>query len=325
MQSRGSTLAPGILFDSDMGQNIDAVLALSMLYGLGRGRVIGVGVSSSTLEAAAFCDALARFHGAGGQLPIGLAEDGPKLDEAAMIREPLAMRNAEGEPLFRTNVRSVIDTADPPVLFRNALLTQQDGQGIVVLAGPATNLAHTLALPGAREIVSAKVQLLVLAAGAFDGATADPRIRADIASARKIITDWPSPIVAVGMEAARTVPFPAQGVESETTTAANHPALAGYRAYREKQSTEASGVPAPAALAALYAANSKADYWKLSSPGRIEVGNDGVTSFKESSSGTHRHVMIDSAEKQKITEALLALFKRPRAGNPVAPPAVLPK
>jgi hypothetical protein len=76
------------------------------------------------------------FQGAGGSLPIGLAEEAPKLGDVPMLREPLAMRNAEGEPVFRTNVRSVIDTADPPVLLRNALLTQQDGQGIVVLGRP---------------------------------------------------------------------------------------------------------------------------------------------------------------------------------------------
>ena len=311
MQARGSTLAPGILFDSDMGRNIDAALALSMLYGLGRGRVIGVAVSSSTLDAAAFCDALARFQGAGGSLPIGLAEEAPKLGDVPMLREPLAMRNAEGEPVFRTNVRSVIDTADPAVLFRNALLTQQDGQGIVVLAGPATNLAHTLALSGARDIVSAKVQLLVIAAGAFDSATVDPRIRGDIASARKILSDWPSPIVVIGLEAAAVAPFSDKSIVSE---AANHPAVAAYRAY-QKQHPGTTQVPAPAALAALYAANSSAEYWKLSRNGRIEVSEDGRTIFKESSAGNHRYLIVDPAEKERIAEAVAAMFNRPRTGN----------
>src|SRR5262245_17925441 len=207
MQARGATLAPGILFDSDMGRNIDAALALSMLYGLGRGRVIGVAVSSSSLEAAAFCDVLARFYNSGGGLPIGLAEDGPKLDDSPMLREPLSLRNADGQPVFRPAVRSVIDTADPPVLFRNALLTQQDKQAIAVLAGPATNLARLLTMNGGREIVASKVQLLVMAAGAFDGTAVDPRVRADVASMQKVLAEWPSPIVAVGAEAANAVPY----------------------------------------------------------------------------------------------------------------------
>src|SRR5688572_25024636 len=149
MQARGAALAPGIVFDSDMGRNIDAAIALSMLHGLGRGRVIAVGISNSSLDAAGFCDAIARFYigdaaarntGTSGVLPVGLAEDGSRLDDAPMLTVPLGMRNADGQPVFRHGVRSVIDTADPSVVFRNALLTQQEKQSIVVLAGPATNL-----------------------------------------------------------------------------------------------------------------------------------------------------------------------------------------
>src|SRR4029434_8757615 len=250
MQARGATLAPGILFDSDMGRNIDAALALSMLYGLGRGRVIGVAVSSSSLDAAAFCDVLARYYSAGGALPIGLSEDGPKLDDSPMLREPFSMRNPDGQPVFRSTIRSVLDTADPPVLFRNALLTQQDKQAIAVLAGPATNLARTLALNGAREIIAAKVQLLVVAAGAFEGTVADPRFQMDVPSAQKVMREWPSPIVAVGIEAANAVPYPDQSIESEMSATPNHPAVVAYRAYREKQRPGMTGVPVQAVLAA---------------------------------------------------------------------------
>jgi inosine-uridine nucleoside N-ribohydrolase len=316
MQARGATLAPGILFDSDMGKNIDAALALSMLYGLGRGRVIGVAVNSSSLEAAAFCDVLARFHNAGGQLPIGLAEDGPKLEDAPMVRVPLSMRNPDGQPVFRPNVRSVIDTADPPVLFRNALLGQQEKQAIAVMAGPATNFARLIALNGARQIVTSKVQLLVIGAGAFGGVAVDPRIRADIKAARTLLAEWPSPIVAVGVEAGDAVPYPDQSIESELATTPNHPVVAAYRAYREKQPAGASGVPTQAVLAALCAADSSADYLKHSRPGRIEVADDGRTIFRESPAGTHRYLMIDPADKERITQAFVRMSAtRPAAGG----------
>jgi inosine-uridine nucleoside N-ribohydrolase len=307
MQARGASLAPGILFDSDMGRNIDAALALAMLYGLGRGRVIGVGVNSSTLDAATFCDALARFYGSGGGLPIGLAEDGPKLEDSPMLRAPLSLRDPEGQPVFRTSIRSAIDTADPPVLFRNALLTQQDKQAIAVLAGPATNLARTLSL--AREIVTSKVQLLVMAAGAFDGATVDPRIGADVASARKIFAEWPSPIVVVGVEAGNAVPYSDQSA-AETP----NPLTVAYRAYREKQ--PASAVSTQAVLAALYASNSGAEYWKLSRPGQIDVATDGRTVLKESSTGSHRHLIIDPLMKEQISNAIAKMLAaRPATGG----------
>jgi inosine-uridine nucleoside N-ribohydrolase len=319
MQERGAALAPGIFFDSDMGRNIDAALALSMLCGLGRGRVIGVAVSSSSLEAATLSDVIARFHNAGGQLPVGLAEDGPKLDDAPMLREPLSMRTPDGQPVYRSSIRTVLDTADPAVLLRNALLTQQDKQGIVVLAGPATNLARALGMNGVREIVAAKVQLLVIAGGSFDGAVVDPRIRADVTSARKLLADWPSPIVAVGIEAANAVPYPEQSIETLSVTP-NHPVVAAYRGYRAKQPAGTSGISAPAVLAAVVAANSTAEYLRFSRPGRIDVADDGKTIFRESAGGSQRHVVIDPAEKERITQAFLGMSaSRPATGGRGAP------
>jgi hypothetical protein len=321
MQARGETLAPGFLFDSDMGRHIDAALALAMLHTLGRGRVIGVGVSSSSLEAAAFCDALARFYfNAGGGLPVGLPEDGPALAEAPMLSVPLGMRSPEGQPVFRHVVLSVTDTADPPVVFRNALLTQQDKQAIVVLAGPATNLVRTLALYRARDVVSAKVRLLVMAAGSFGGSAIDPRIQADVASARKLMAEWPSPIVAVGLESASAVPFPDPGIETDFASFPNHPVVAAYRAYRAGQAPQPANVPAPAVLAALYAANPSAGYFGLSAQGTIDVDDDGRTHFKERPGGRHSYLIIDPAQKESITRAFLALATaRPPTGRGAPP------
>ena len=316
MQARGETLAPGIIFDSDIGRDMDTVAALSMLHALGRGRLIGVGVHYSSLDAAAFCDAVARFYGVGGGLPIGVPEEGPKLADVPMLRVPLAMKNEEGQPLLRHVIRSITDTADPTVVFRNALLTQQDKQGFAVLAAPATNFARTLQLYRAREVVTSKVRLLIMAAGSFSGTAADPRIRADIASARKLLTEWPSPVVAVGIEAGEAVPFPARSIETDFAPMPNHPLIAAYRAYRAGQNPEPAGFSSQSVLAAPYAANPGAAYFTMSPPGTIDVSDDGRTRFKESSNGNHRYLIVDPAQKESITKAFIALATtRPATGR----------
>lgn len=314
MQGRGTTLAPGVLFDSDMGREMDTALALCMLCGLGRGRVIAIGVNNSNLDAAVFCDVVARFYGTAGSLPIGLAEDAPKLESSAMLQAPLSVRNPDGQPAFRTTIRSILDTADPPVVYRNALLTQQDMQGFAVMAGHATNFALTLALNGARDIIASKVRLLVMGAGAFGSASVDPRIRTDILSARKVLADWPSPIVAVGVEAGNLVPYPNESMEADFASVPNHPLGAAYRVFRETQPNRA--IPAQAVVAALYAANPDANFFKLSPPGTIEVNADGRTSFKESANGKHRYLILDPGQKDAITQACVALASaRPAAGR----------
>lgn len=62
-----------------------------------------------------------------------------------MLTDPLGMKKPDGSPVFLHDVKDIRDTADVRILFRNALLTQKDGEAMVILAGPATDLARTLA------------------------------------------------------------------------------------------------------------------------------------------------------------------------------------
>jgi len=320
---RGGVQAPGIVFDSDMGRNIDAALALAMLYNLGpKGEVIAVGVTSSSLEAAAFCDAVGRFYkgdqsamnsGTRGVLPVGLAENGPRLGDALMLSAPLGMKKPDGSPVFRHDIKDVRDTADVRILFRNALLTQKDGEATVVLAGPATDLVRTLALHGAREIIAAKVATLVAAAGAYPAGPADPRVKADIASARQLFAQWPGPIVAVGTEVGAAVRYPGRSIESDFSWSPAHPIVEAYRAFHPLP----YDAPGQATAAVLYAANPKDDYFKLSEPGTIEVLDDGRTRFSPDPDGKHRYLMVDQTQKERVEKEFTELV----SAKPAPPPA----
>jgi hypothetical protein len=296
-----------------MGRNIDAALALAMLYNLGaKGRVIAVGVSSGNLSAAQFCDALGRFYsgdpvaqstGTREILPVGLPESGASSGGSPMLIAPLARKKPDGSPAFPTGVKDITDTADVRVLFRNALTTQKEGEGIVVLAGPATNLVRAFTLNGARDVVAARAGLLVLAAGAYPDAPADPRIKSDIPAARQLLAQWPTPIVAVGTEVGSAAPYPARSIESDFSWAASHPLVEAYRAFRPMP----YDAPAQAMAAVLYAANQKEDYFRLSEPGTIEVLDDGRTHFSPSAAGKHRYLMADPAQKDQVVKAFIEL------------------
>jgi len=301
--------APGIIFDSDMGRNIDAALALGILYTLGaKGRIIAAGVSNASLESAAFCDAVARFYSidparSTGNVPIyptGLAEDGVKLPTAPMLSVPLSMKKDDGSAAFATGLKDIRDTADVRVLYRNSLQTQRDGEGTVVLAGPATNLAKTLALNGGRETITAKVGLLVAGLGAYPDGPPDPRVKADIASAKQMFAKWPSPIVAVGTEAGAALPYPATSIEKDFAWAPANPIVAAYRAFQQMP----YDAPSQAVLAAFFAGNQKEGYFKLSDPGTIEVLDDGRTRFTPSATGKHRYLIVDPAQKERALKAI---------------------
>lgn len=334
---------PGVIFDSDMGANIDSALALGLLYGAAtKVKVIGLSITNTTLESASYCDILARFYASSGRLnnapphfyaPVGFAGDGKKHATEAMITGPLGMKNAEGKSLYGDEVRDILDTAEVGVVFRNALLSQKDGEGVVMVAGPATNLVRALAVPGNRDLIAAKVGLLVAAFGAFGESGVDPRVKADIAAARRVAAEWPGPIVFVGREVGTAVPYPAASIAADFDWSPSHPIVAAYKAAKAMP----YDAPSQAVVAALYATGSGEDLLRLSEPGKVTISEDGRCAFAVSAGGHHRYILAesDAGRKARLTQAFVsAVSAKPAAAGTgrgrgqqqnAQAPAVVPK
>jgi hypothetical protein len=182
----------------------------------------------------------------------------------------------------------------------------------MVSAGPATNLARCLGLPGNKQLIAAKIGTLIVAAGDFGG-TVDPRIRADVQAAQRLFADWPTPIVVVGREAGAAVPYPGASIATDFAWAPMHPVVEAYKAWKPMPYDASS----QAVLAALYATDMKGDLLKLSEPGRIDVLDDGRTKFTPLASGRHRYLVTDSNPEWKanVVKAFTALA----GAKPAAP------
>jgi inosine-uridine nucleoside N-ribohydrolase len=301
------------MFDSDIGNRIDAALALSLLYGFdGKGdvRLVSVSVSKPNLKAAAFCDAMgnfytsaidARFRSFFRGLPIGLAVNGKLPEDTPMLTKPA----------YENSIKELTDTADVNALIRNALTAQHDQNSIVVLAGPATNLAGVLDMPGVKDLIAHKVRFLSVAADEFN-------IKTDITAAKRLFADWPGPIVASGQEIGEALPFPGASIEKDFAWATTpHPLVEAYRAYK----TMPYDAPSWDMSAVLYAARPKEGYFKLSEPGTIRVTDDGKTKFTPSADGKHRYLILDPDQKERViktyTEVASAkpVARRPRFGQ----------
>jgi hypothetical protein len=305
----GFVQPPGILFDSDIGRNIDTVLALALLHGLGpKGRVIAAGVSSGTLEAAAFCEVLSRVYigePSTGPMrtaaPVGLVPGKNLTASTPILRGALSKKDDAGKPLFRHSIESEIDTADPCVLYRNALMSQKPGEGKFVLAGPATNLAKLVRMGGMAELIKDRIGFLVVALGAMTGDKPDPSVLADIASARILFEHWPTPIVVAGLELAQAISFPGAKLEAAFSWAPVHPVVEAYKANHAMP----YDAPAQALAAALYAGNAKEDFFQLSAPGAVQVADNGRTVFTAAAEGRHRYLSVDPAQVDRIREAFV--------------------
>lgn len=291
----------GIALEGDLGSRIDVVLAVAMLNGFaskGEARTIALCTSQPNLKTAQFVDVLSGFYAprpAGGVAMIGMA-GGRASADAPVLTGTLAAKNAEGTPRYTSNVRDLRDTADNAVLIRNILLAQNDQNATVVLGGPATGLAHLLALYGSHPQIATKVKQLVVAAGAYPSGAADPNISGDLAAARTLFAEWPTPIVAVGTEVGAALPYPGASIEKDFAWSEAHPVVDAYRVFKPMP----YDAPAAALAATLYAVHPDNGYFTLSEPGTITVLADGRTQFAPGASGKHRYLVVDPAQKDRV-------------------------
>jgi hypothetical protein len=310
-QRGGGKPSAGAFFDTDFA-TIDSLLAVSLLYGLqGKNdcRVAIITMSRPNLAVAGFADAVQRFyHGAAATFaqlpPIGMNTAGSPGDTSPAFVVPFQKKKPDGTPVYRNEVKSVIQTGDPNTLIRNYLEAQADRNAFFVLAGPATNLASALAFRGVKELIAAKVKYLVFAGGTFSGGPADARVKADIPAARKVFAEWPTAIVAAGSEVGAALEFPGASIDTQFAAAVpDNPVADAYRAYRPMP----YDAPSWAMAAALYAARPNEGYFKLSGPGRIGVDQDGRTSFTSSEKGSHQYLIVDPGQRDKIMLAYIDL------------------
>jgi hypothetical protein len=183
-------------------------------------------------------------------------------------------------------------------VIRNAFTAQHDQNALMVLAGPATNLAASLRLPGVKDLVARKARMLVVALGPpeFD-------IKADVAAAKELFAMWPGPLVVCGREIGDALPYPVSSIEKDFAWSKDHPVADAYRAaYPSPQDA-----PTGAMAAALYAVRPHENYFKLSDPGTFSVLDDGRTQFTPGPEGKHRQLIFDPAQKERILAAYMEL------------------
>jgi len=330
MYQRGPAVRPpiGIAFDGDLGNRIDAILAVAMLNGLTaktEARRISLSVSRPSLASAQIADVVAGFYrgrpagaatggvGAITEGMLGMPDGGPGVaSDTPVLAKTLEKKSPDGSPVYTSAITGLVGTAESAVLIRNLLLAQHDGNAAVVLAGPATGVSRMLGLYRSGPQITAKCKVLVVAAGSFPAGAPEATIKADIAAAKKLFAEWPTPIVAVGSEVGEALPYPGASIEKDFAWAPSHPVVDAYRAVKPMP----YDAPASALAAVLYAVHPDDGYFKLSEPGSITVLEDGRTRFTPAADGKHRYLIADPAQKEKVLGVYTALVAAPPAPRP---------
>lgn len=309
-----------LIFDTDIGNDVDDVLALGVIHSLqtrGECELLAVTITKDHEQAAAFTDAVNTFYGRG-SIPIGVVRDG-------VTREPsrfnvLAAQRDGGELRYPHDLRSGAEAPEAVALLRRTLAAQPDGSVVIAQVGFSTNLARLLAsqpddvseLSG-MDLVKRKVRLLSAMAGAFqpiNGATHhEYNVVKDVPSAQQLIQQWPTPIVFSGFEIGLAITYPATSIEQDYDYVAHHPLAEAYRLYEPPPHNR----PTWDLTSVLYAVYPERGYFDLSPEGEVEIDDAGVTTFAPAAGGRCRYLIASPEQIVRVREALVQLSSQPPA------------
>jgi inosine-uridine nucleoside N-ribohydrolase len=311
-----------LIFDTDIGNDVDDVLALGMIHALqarGECRLLAVTITKDHELAAPFTDAVNTFYGRG-DVPIGVCRSG--VTPGAGRFNPLASKKNNGKYRYPHDLESGTDAPAAVAVLRKTLADCDDGSVVMAQVGFSTNYADLLEskaddfspLSGT-ELVKKKVRLLSMMAGAFtkipgkDGPYdhKEYNIVKDIPAAQKIASDWPTPIVWSGYEIGIALPYPHQSILKDYRYVPHHPLAEAYIAYNPPPHNR----PTWDLTSVLQAVRPDRDYFGLSPPGTVTVAADGLTTFQENARGKHQYLTLSPEQKLRVTEVLVALSSQP--------------
>lgn len=191
-----------IIFDTDMGPDFDDVGALAVLHALaarGEANILATMSCNRHKNVAPAIDVINTYFGKP-DIPIGA----PKTDAPAFIH-----KNNWNDMIvakYPHDLQSTDDASDAVSLYRQILARSADNSVTIITVGFLTNLENLLqsaadndsSLPGA-DLVAIKVKKLVVMGGFYPYGKGF-NLSTDSRAAKKVIKDWPGPILFSGCE-----------------------------------------------------------------------------------------------------------------------------
>lgn len=307
-----------IIFETDMGNDVDDALALDMLYKYFEEKkinLLGIMINKEGNYPPEFIDIMNTWYGYP-KIPIGIVHEGADCenDAANYAKCVSLMRDEKGSPLFKRSLKNYDTLPEAHLLYRKILAKQPDQSVTIVSVGFSTNLARLLETPGdqyspltGKELVARKVRLLCTMAGGFR----NPEMREynvvkDIQSAKKVFSEWPTPLVTSPFEVGEAILYPGASIENDFKWAPEHPMVEAYKCYLKMPYDR----PTWDLTSVLYAVEGPS-WFNISPAGKIEVTDKGATRFAEDPEGNRYYLGADSTQAGNIQGRFIEIITEP--------------
>ena len=306
-----------VIFETDMGNDIDDALALDMLYKYSDQKMIkllAVSSNKNNPSSAVYLDIMNTWYGYP-KIPVGKVVNGANSENDAVNYTKVV---ADYRPAFKITTNDPAAYAESVSLYRRVLSEAADHSVVIISVGFSTNLARLLnsasdtytGLNG-KELVAKKVKLLSVMAGNFEGKKMkEYNVIKDVPAARKLFQEWPTQIVVSPFEVGEQIRYPATSILNDFNWAAHHPMVIAYKSYAKmpynRQTWDLTAV--------LYAVEGAKDYFSVSEPGTIEVLADEFTAFTPDPTGKHRYLKVNAEQAENVKKRFIELIStKPKA------------
>jgi len=306
-----------VIFDTDMGNDVDDAFALAMLHSLidrGECDLLAVTVTKSNPKAAEFVRMVNAWYGHG-SIPVGLVENGVTTDDGRYTADTL---HAAAENGFTYEAAPAEEAV---TVLRRVLAAAEDGSVTIVQTGFSTNLARLLDSPAdeispltGEELAAKKVKIAQVMAGIFGGnfSHKEYNIVTDVPAAQKFFSRWPTPVQVSGYEIGEAVSLPLASITGDYHYYGWHPITTAHENICMKWRGELCSWATFDLTCVLQGVRPDRGYFAMSEPGTVTVDDDGTTHFTPGPGGRHQYYFIpDAAGKARIQEALIYLCSQP--------------
>lgn len=332
--TRTNNVAPiPVIFDTDMGNDVDDVLALDLLYkyhASGKINLLGITSNKDAVHSTDFLDVMNNFYGYP-NIPIGKIVKG-----AVCTREKEYSLVVCSDSTWKRTYKSQDQLPEGHVLMRKLLAGQKDHSVVIISVGFLSNLSRLLQtgpdqyspLSG-KDLVAKKVKYMSIMGGEFeenDTRTAyenaiktgtavsvpnkaapkkkrnEYNIRYDNPASQNVFSHWPTEIFISPYEVGKNILYPATSVQNDFKSFAKHPLVKAFEAYAPMPYDRPCWDP----TAVLFVVEPK--WFSLSPKGHVIVTDEAYTYFAPCEQGNCRYMKTAKEQQQAIVKRFLEII-----------------
>ncbi|WP_290790033.1 nucleoside hydrolase [Flavihumibacter sp. UBA7668] len=299
-----------VIFDTDIGNDIDDVLALQILFQYEVEKkidLLGIAISKSFPRVVDYVDGYASLNSRG-DIPLGFAYNGVNPEPHKYV--PVTLDTLiNGKPVLEPKRKLDDSIPEGYLLMRKLLAGQADSSVVLIVVGPETNLSRLISskpdefstLSGV-ELVKQKVKLVSIMGGLYNKDYDFPEwnIVQDLTAAQRVFADCPVPIIASGFEVGTKLLYPAASILSDFREGDSNPLVISYKVYQPMPYDR----PTWDLTSVLQGVEPELGYFDVSPAGKITVDSVGNTRFEEKPGGLHRYLKLKN-NQQLVLDSMI--------------------